>query len=134
MIPRKNWNPLQRKKLFRNSFINVRLSLDILKQYNSFENDTKQRNISAWRPVVVVILNSFAKFDDQQFKKQLEKFYAPVIQLLLHEMPQDIRIATFTILQKCGKQLNLVQEEVATPVVTSKPENTNEANEESNMQ
>ncbi len=77
--------------------------------------------------MVVVILNSLAKFDEKQFKKQVETFYAPVIQLLLHEMPQDIRIASFNVLQKCGKQLNLVQEEV---VVTSKPEVAVEATEE----
>ena len=38
-------------------------------------------------------------------------FYGPVIKLLIHEMPQDIRLATFQVLHRSGKQMGLVKED-----------------------
>ncbi|KAI9136456.1 hypothetical protein BKA69DRAFT_1104037 [Paraphysoderma sedebokerense] len=42
----------------------IPLSLRILSQYNNMDSDSKRRNLTAWRPVVISILNGIAGFDD----------------------------------------------------------------------
>ncbi|KAJ3359472.1 guanine nucleotide exchange protein for ADP-robosylation factor [Kappamyces sp. JEL0680] len=88
----------------------IPLCLDIINQYNSFEaENAKQRSISAWRPVVVVILTAFAKFDDEHFKLHIQKFYPPAIRLLLQEMTPDVRVAIYNILVRAGNLFGLGQ-------------------------
>jgi brefeldin A-inhibited guanine nucleotide-exchange protein len=86
-----------------------------LNNYNKFDADAKQRNVAAWRPVIVAILSAMTKFNEQQFQKHIESFYCPVIRLLFHEMPQDIRLATYQVLQRTGKHMGLVKEEMIAP-------------------
>lgn len=61
--------------------------------------------------MVILILNAISKFTDSQFQSHLGVFYAPVIKLLIHEMPQDIRLATFQVLHRSGKQMGLIKED-----------------------
>jgi brefeldin A-inhibited guanine nucleotide-exchange protein len=91
------------------------LCLEILSNYNKFDADAKQRNVAAWRPVIVAILTAIMKFNENQFQKHIEFFYSPVIRLLFHEMPQDIRLGTYQVLQRAGKQMGLLKEEMIAP-------------------
>jgi brefeldin A-inhibited guanine nucleotide-exchange protein len=82
--------------------------LDIIKQYNLFDNEARQRNLSAWRPVILNILTAFSKFDDDNFKRHIQKFYSPAIKLLLQEMSSDMRQAIYEILERTGKLFGLI--------------------------
>ncbi|KAJ3087062.1 guanine nucleotide exchange protein for ADP-robosylation factor, partial [Quaeritorhiza haematococci] len=70
----------------------IPLSYDILHHYNSLDPESKRRNVNAWRPVVVTILNALVNFDDSQFQKHIPVFYGEVVNLLLQDVPQDIRL------------------------------------------
>jgi hypothetical protein len=68
--------------------------------------------MAAWRPVVVIILSAFAKFDDEHFKLHIQQFYPPAIKLLLHEMTPDVRYAVYNILARVGQLYGLGKIEV----------------------
>jgi brefeldin A-inhibited guanine nucleotide-exchange protein len=84
------------------------LCLGIIKQYNSFDNEARQRNLNAWRPVILNILTAFSKFDDEYFKLHIQQFYSPAIKLLLQEMTPDVRQAIYDILHRTGKLFGLI--------------------------
>lgn len=88
-----------------------RLCLEIITQYNSFGSDSNQRNVSAWRPVVVVILTAFSKFNDTHFELHVQKFYPSAIKLLLQDMGPDVRVAVYNILFRAGKIFNYIASE-----------------------
>ncbi len=73
-----------------------------MEKYISFENDSNQRNFACWRPVIILILNSIAELKDDQFKSHGSKFYVPAINLLAHEMPQDLRNSISLFFRKIG--------------------------------
>jgi hypothetical protein len=100
-----------------------------LNNYNKLENDVKQRNVGVWRPVIIAILTALSSFNDEQFQKHLESFYSPIIRLLFHEMPQDLRIATFNVLQRTGKLLGLVKQDAIAPKQTGSTSETEESTE-----
>ncbi|KAJ3219454.1 guanine nucleotide exchange protein for ADP-robosylation factor [Clydaea vesicula] len=85
----------------------IPLSFDILCHYNSLEPETKQRNVTAWRPVVVTILNALVDFDDEQFKINMPIFYEQVINLLLQEVNSEIRLVMHSLLSRTGIKFNV---------------------------
>lgn len=90
-----------------------------MKQYNEFDADSKSaRNITAWRPVVVVILSAFSKFDDEKFAMHIQKFYPAAIKLLLNDMTPDVRVAVYNILLRAGKIFRMINPDEATEVIS----------------
>lgn len=106
----------------RNSNL-CRLCLDIMTQYNSFDSESKQRNLTAWRPVVAVILTAFSKFNDDQFALHIQKIYPSTIKLLLNDITPDLRIAIYNILLRSGKIAKFVTGD-DTQIAIVKPETT----------
>ncbi|CAG8450041.1 3698_t:CDS:10 [Acaulospora colombiana] len=49
----------------------VPLSLQIFKHYNSLDHDSQSRNINAWTPVVISVLNAYVRFDDDDVREVL---------------------------------------------------------------
>ncbi|KAJ3414515.1 guanine nucleotide exchange protein for ADP-robosylation factor [Chytridiales sp. JEL 0842] len=85
----------------------IPLSYSILTDYNTLDAESKRRNINAWRPVVVAILNSIVDFDDNQFRKHLPIFYNEVVNLLLQEVSSDIRLVLHSLLVRAGNVFNI---------------------------
>jgi brefeldin A-inhibited guanine nucleotide-exchange protein len=88
----------------------VPLSTDIFAHYNSLDTEAKRRDLNAWRPVVVTILNAFISFEDIQFKQDLPKVYPEIVKLLLQEMTPDIRYALHAILVRLGTVYEIMTE------------------------
>jgi hypothetical protein len=90
-----------------------------MKQYNDFDSDPKSaRNLTAWRPVVVVILSAFSNFDDEKFAMHIQKFYPAAIKLLLNDMTPDVRVAVYNILLRAGKIYQLINPNEAVKVIS----------------
>lgn len=108
----------------------VPLCLDILRVYVGLEEESQHRNIQAWRPVVVEVLNGFAGgvsspntekgegrgegsrttegrgFSEEDFKKHLKEMYPVVIELLGKELGQgerELRQALLGVLRRVGE-------------------------------
>ena len=56
-------------------------------------HSSQQRNIVAWRPVVVDVLEGFREFPLEGFEKHLQRFYPLAIDLLSKEMGSEVRLA-----------------------------------------
>ncbi|ORY49065.1 Sec7-domain-containing protein [Rhizoclosmatium globosum] len=54
--------------------IEERTRADIEKRLIPLDPESKKRNVAAWRPVVVTILNAMIDFDDTQFKTHIPMF------------------------------------------------------------
>ncbi|KAJ3313350.1 guanine nucleotide exchange protein for ADP-robosylation factor [Boothiomyces sp. JEL0838] len=85
----------------------ISLCLEVLKTFNTLE-EGNQRNLASWRPVIIMILTALVKFDDEQFKQHLHVFYTPVINLLMHDLNQEIRLAMHGVMIRIGKIYSLV--------------------------
>ena len=100
----------QRELLFRKSpIISVtitnrpRLCADIIRNFIHLEDETQQRNIVAWRPVVIDVIDGYTNFPIDSFAKHLETFYPLVISLLEKEINNDLRGAIWTFLRRTGE-------------------------------
>ncbi|KAJ3273363.1 guanine nucleotide exchange protein for ADP-robosylation factor [Terramyces sp. JEL0728] len=104
----------------------ISLCLEILKTFNTLE-EGNQRNLTSWRPVIIMILNALVKFDDGQFKQHAQIFYTPVINLLMHDLNQEIRMAIHGVMLRIGKIFGLVNEndilQIPAAVQPEQPEN-----------
>ncbi|KAL5116172.1 guanine nucleotide exchange protein for ADP-robosylation factor [Pleosporales sp. CAS-2024a] len=69
----------------------IPLCSDILASYIDLDEETQQRNIVTWRPVVVTVLDGFASFPDSEFDRNLQIFAPLVIGLLGTEMSGDVQ-------------------------------------------
>lgn len=81
----------------------VPLCEDIVRNYSQLDEESQQRNIVAWRPVVVDVLDGFRDFPLEGFKKYVKRFYPLVIELLSKEMGADIRMALQGLLKRVGE-------------------------------
>lgn len=81
----------------------VPLCEDIVRNYSQLDEESQQRNIVAWRPVVVDVLDGFRDFPLEGFKKYVKHFYPLVIELLSKEMGADIRMALQGLLRRVGE-------------------------------
>ncbi|KAI9357006.1 hypothetical protein DFJ73DRAFT_953328 [Zopfochytrium polystomum] len=85
----------------------IPLCLEILSNYNKLDPEAKRRNVAAWRPVVVVILNAFLEFDDDQFNAHIPQFYYEFVDILLQDLTPDVRTILHSILARAGSRLGI---------------------------
>lgn len=71
----------------------IPLCEDILSSYILLDEETQQRNIVTWRPVVVTVLDGYAHFADAQFERNVPVFAPLVVGLLGTEMDRDVQRA-----------------------------------------
>ncbi|KAJ3040877.1 guanine nucleotide exchange protein for ADP-robosylation factor [Rhizophlyctis rosea] len=88
----------------------IPLSFDILLHYNSLDPDSKRRDVNAWRPVVVMILNALMEFDGDLFKKHVPVFYGEICKLLLQDVTPDIRAVLFGVFGRIGIEFGVAKE------------------------
>lgn len=71
----------------------VPLCADIVKSYVELDEDTQQRNIVTWRPVVVDVLEGLSSFGKDEFEKCSEVFKGLVVQLMNRDMGAELQRA-----------------------------------------
>ncbi|KAF2024656.1 hypothetical protein EK21DRAFT_78205 [Setomelanomma holmii] len=69
----------------------IPLCEDILQSYIDLDEETQQRNIVTWRPVVVTVLDGYANFPAKEFDKNVNVFAPLVVGLLGTEMAADVQ-------------------------------------------
>jgi brefeldin A-inhibited guanine nucleotide-exchange protein len=69
----------------------VPLCAEILRSYLELDDETQGRNIVTWRPVVVDVLDGYAGFDREDFKRHLPLFAPLVVGLLGRELSTEFQ-------------------------------------------
>ncbi|KAF1976653.1 hypothetical protein BU23DRAFT_455242 [Bimuria novae-zelandiae CBS 107.79] len=69
----------------------IPLCEDIIASYIELDEETQQRNIVTWRPVVVSVLDGYNHFPPGEFEKHVGVFAPLIIGLLGTEMQSDIQ-------------------------------------------
>ncbi|KAL5455163.1 hypothetical protein PMIN06_004590 [Paraphaeosphaeria minitans] len=98
----------------------IPLCEDIIASYIELDEETQQRNIVTWRPVVVSVLDGYGNFPAGEFEKHVEVFAPLVVGLLGTEMAQDIQRAVQALVMRVFEsKMGIGREGVAlmTPVV-----------------
>ncbi|KAI8381215.1 uncharacterized protein BYT42DRAFT_613016 [Radiomyces spectabilis] len=82
----------------------IPLCNEIFTLYTGLDHETKPKNIAAWTPVVVSILNGLSQLQDEDFLRHVPQFYLPAVELLGQEsLLPEIRIALRNLLIRIGK-------------------------------
>jgi brefeldin A-inhibited guanine nucleotide-exchange protein len=80
-----------------------RLCADIIRSYVELDEETQQRNIIAWRPVVVDVMEGYTNFPRDTFEKHIETFYPIAVELLSRDLGVEIRLALQSLLRRIGE-------------------------------
>ncbi|KAF7551080.1 hypothetical protein G7046_g7823 [Stylonectria norvegica] len=81
----------------------VPLCKDIVTGYSLLEEESQHRNIVAWRPVVVDVLEGFATFPEDAFRAHTPDFYPLAVELLCKDLTPDLRGALLIVLRRIGE-------------------------------
>ncbi len=81
----------------------VPLCEDIVRNFSRLDEESQQRNIVAWRPVVVDVLDGVREFPLEGFEKHIGRFYPLAIDLLSKEMGSEVRLALQGFLKRVGE-------------------------------
>ncbi|KKA31083.1 hypothetical protein TD95_001792 [Thielaviopsis punctulata] len=92
------------------------LCKDIIRGYILLEEESQHRNIEAWRPVVVDVLEGYAMFPREPFAAFIKEFYPLALELLCKKNSTDLRMALVHVLRRVG-DVGLGIEELGKPLV-----------------
>jgi len=81
----------------------IPLCADIIRSFILLEEETQQRNIVAWRPVVIDVLEGYTNFPRDSFDKHLDTFYPLAVGLLEKEIGSDLRNALWGMFRRVGE-------------------------------
>ena len=79
------------------------LCVDIIRSYSLLDDETQQRNIAAWKPVVVDVLEGYTGFPRESFDKHIETFYPLAVGLLEKEIGTEMRGALWNLFRRVGE-------------------------------
>ena len=79
------------------------LCADIIKSYVSLDEESQHRNIVAWRPVVVDVMEGYTNFPLHDFEKHVDTFYPLAVELLSRDIGAEIRLALQGLLRRIGE-------------------------------
>lgn len=95
-----------------------RLCADIVRSFVLLD-ESQPRNIEAWRPVVVDVMEGYTNFPREDFEKHVDTFYPLAVELLNREMGTEIRLALQGLLRRIGEvRFGMEPVSNATPVQT----------------
>ena len=69
----------------------IPLCLDIVQSFLAMNDETQQRNIATWRPVVVEVLDGYLAFSREDFDKQVNTFAPLIVGLLGGDLTHDLQ-------------------------------------------
>ncbi|KIW26122.1 uncharacterized protein PV07_09248 [Cladophialophora immunda] len=81
----------------------IPLCADIIRSFILLDEETQQRNIVAWRPVVIDVLEGYTNFPKESFEKHLDTFYPLAVGLLEKEIGSDLRNALWGMFRRVGE-------------------------------
>ena len=67
------------------------------------DEETQQRNIIAWRPVVVDVMEGYTNFSRVDFEKHVDTFYPLAVDLLNRDLGVEVRVALKGLLARIGE-------------------------------
>lgn len=79
-----------------------RLCADIIRSFVLLD-ESQPRNIEAWRPVVVDVMEGYTNFPREDFEKHIDTFYPLAVELLSRELGLDIRLGLQALLRRIGE-------------------------------
>ena len=65
--------------------------MDILETYIAFDAESQARNIAAWSPVVVEVLQGICAWEDATLKENVSVVYPLAVDLMARELSQEVR-------------------------------------------
>lgn len=77
--------------------------MDIIRGFAILDDETQQRNIVAWRPVVVDVMEGYTNFPEKDFDRHVDTFYPLAVELLGREPGPDIRVALQNLFRRVGE-------------------------------
>jgi brefeldin A-inhibited guanine nucleotide-exchange protein len=80
-----------------------RLCADIIRSFTLLDDETQQRNILAWRPVVIDVLEGYTHFPSTSFDKHINTFYPLAVTLLEKEVGSEMRGALWGLFRRVGE-------------------------------
>ena len=80
----------------------LRLCADIIRSFVLLD-ESQPRNIEAWRPVVVDVMEGYTNFPREDFEKHIDTFYPLAVELLSRELGLDIRLGLQALLRRIGE-------------------------------
>ncbi|KAJ9127856.1 hypothetical protein QFC24_000140 [Naganishia onofrii] len=86
----------------------VPLGTHIMKDFNAIDPETQPRNVIAWTPVVVEILQGCCSFEDESFTDYLPELYPLVTDMLTREMAMELWQAVREFYVKTGQVKGLM--------------------------
>ncbi|KAL8637731.1 MAG: hypothetical protein Q9228_005029 [Teloschistes exilis] len=96
----------------------IPLCADIVRSFVLLD-ESQPRNIEAWRPVVVDVMEGYTNFPREDFQKHVDTFYPLAVELLNREMGTEIRLALQGLLRRIGEvRFGMEPVSNATPVQT----------------
>ncbi|EFE40257.1 hypothetical protein TRV_05013 [Trichophyton verrucosum HKI 0517] len=75
----------------------------LIPRYVQLDEESQQRNITAWRPVVVDVVEGYTGFPLETFEKYIETFYPITVDLLSRDLNVEIRLAIQALLRRVGE-------------------------------
>ncbi|KAJ5179233.1 hypothetical protein N7492_002443 [Penicillium capsulatum] len=81
----------------------IPLCADIIRSFVRLDEETQNRNIVAWRPVVVDVIDGYNSFPSEGFDKNIETFYPLGVELLSRDLSPEIRVALQSLLRRIGE-------------------------------
>lgn len=81
----------------------IPLCADIIRSFVRLDEETQNRNIVAWRPVVVDVIDGYNSFPLEGFDKNIETFYPLGVELLSRDLSPEIRVALQSLLRRIGE-------------------------------
>ncbi|KAI8941776.1 hypothetical protein NX059_002979 [Plenodomus lindquistii] len=100
----------------------IPLCEDIIASYIELDEETQQRNIVTWRPVVVTVLDGYANFPDKEFDKNVGIFAPLVVGLLGTEMAADVQRSVQALVMRIFEmKLGIERVPLMVPVVARSP-------------
>lgn len=86
----------------------IPLCSDIIASYIALDEETQQRNIVTWRPVVIDVLEGYTSFADAEFDKHVETFAPLAVGLMNRDMGPELQRAVQGLWQRvCEVKLGL---------------------------
>ncbi len=78
----------------------IPLCEDIIASYIELDDETQQRNIVTWRPVVVTVLDGYVNFPSPEFEKNVDIFAPLVVGLLGTDLAPDVQRAVQALVMR----------------------------------
>ncbi|KAK8223157.1 hypothetical protein HDK90DRAFT_113663 [Phyllosticta capitalensis] len=78
----------------------IPLCVDIVSSYISLDDETQQRNIVTWRPVVIDVLEGYATFPVDDFEKHVPVFAPLLVGLLNRDVGLELQRSVQGLLQR----------------------------------